>query len=269
MEINNTSLNALVSLFEYFGPSYKHGVESYYYECKDNIKYFKKEILDNLIILQENQKEAYFDKIRYTLNEATNSYLKVDQFEIVNKDYQELLIQWGFPEIAIDELIEKRDSRDYKSLFFELISFELDGKRDYWDLEYRETKGDDWVVMYFKVEWALPVKVIEYFINEINKFIEGLSGIKHDFEVKSNVEKLPNYNKKEQFVILKEMGFFDNKSFLELTSSNKEKILSILLSCHIDYARDLINNNAIKYSKDEKNGIKTATIEKIKKILKQ
>lgn len=86
-------------------------------------------------------------------------------------------------------------------------------------------------------------------------------------QIKNENEKLNKYNKKELFTLLKELNFIESTPFKTYTPDKKEKVLSILLNCHIDYARDLINFNSHKYSNDEKNGIKKSTIDKIKKEL--
>ncbi len=69
---------------------------------------------------------------------------------------------------------------------------------------------------------------------------------------------------KEKFVYLKELGFFDLRQTIELSQNKKERVLSKILGCNIDYARDLIVNNVLKYGKDRKNGIREEMIEKVK-----
>lgn len=74
---------------------------------------------------------------------------------------------------------------------------------------------------------------------------------------------------KEKFVYLKELGFFDLKNIIQLPQNKKEIVISKILGCHIDYARDLITNNALKYSEDGKNGIREETVNKVKDYLNE
>lgn len=121
-----------------------------------------------------------------------------------------------------------------------------------------------------KVPIMSPFQSVKYPVNkEMKKHIEKWLLEKEPLSLNAKSET-PSDNKikkttfKERFVYLRELGFFELKLFKDSTPIKKEKLLSKILDCNIDYARDLIINNIHKYSKDEKNGIKDETIEKVK-----
>ena len=77
------------------------------------------------------------------------------------------------------------------------------------------------------------------------------------------------YSKKEVFVLLREIGLFESKTFLNLPPKKRNFALSILLNSDIDYAKQLYNLNSIKYNEEGQNGIKEKSVNKVKNDLEK
>ena len=102
------------------------------------------------------------------------------------------------------------------------------------------------------------IKIIYYILSDIAKGVvyahklpelkKELNNLTNGIAPTTELETIPNTTKEKgtfhttQFIILKELGFFDLPKFKDLTTKDKGKLLSNLLNMNIDNATDYTEN---------------------------
>lgn len=115
VRIEFTSFNQLLKDLEYNYPLY-HAPLSYYHTWKEDIKYLKIEILDNLLLLPETAKIHYLDRLRYQIKEKQSAAHTSEQ------DYVDLLSKYNTNKKDIIEVIDY-DNKIFKVVRSDVPSF--------------------------------------------------------------------------------------------------------------------------------------------------
>lgn len=117
--IKYSALNQLLKNLQFNYPL-KHSPMSWYYEWKADLKEFKEEVFDNLIVVPESGKRAYLQKMQLKL------YDKKDSAYMTEEDYHKLLAEFGTNDfdiinnISYDLVIFKiihKDPPDYDDMY--------------------------------------------------------------------------------------------------------------------------------------------------------
>ncbi|MBX3105886.1 MAG: hypothetical protein KF877_04600 [Bacteroidetes bacterium] len=68
-QIKDDNFNIFIKSFEYNYPL-EHAPLSYFYQWRDNLSYFKKEVLSNLIHLDQSARKPYLNRLKFELNDT-------------------------------------------------------------------------------------------------------------------------------------------------------------------------------------------------------
>lgn len=240
---------------------YRASAISYYYEFKDTYKTLKREIVENLINLNEDQKRGYFEKIKYEFIEgfdvSLGEYSK--EMEYNEQLYQGILKKFDISPLPINEL--GADLMRYINThqeFYEFMNFEYDHQEiAFMEDQRREKGGGSWFSEFQDFFYTINTQTIFFFLNELTVFIRELE-IKYNLVSSysgSEKDELPNVvtqQDNQKILLLFEIGVIDflDKKF-SLNGNNRR--LAQILHPITDINSDTIRKTIEGYKNDTKN----------------
>lgn len=187
-----------------------------------------------------------------------------DYKKIILKSVKKRLYKCGESIIVKSEII---NLQDYDDIFFSLANYAINTHDDI--KIYIEENGLTKNVKHCLEEIALTcLDYIDCLNNEPELPYDDYNLFKEKNVNKKVDTKSKGYTIKERFAFMNELNMFKG-DFTKFTTDEKERILSIILNCNKDYARDLLTYNANGYSDDKKLGIAKHSIKRVKDELKK
>lgn len=207
-------------------------------------------------------------ELEYLLNQSCKRiYIGILEFEkMQNEDYRKysddsvsitsfLSLKSIVTEFLVGNSIIESEEKKY------VLSFYFSKVKEYLVIiDNIKEAQDSWLAFYSKDEFKVMFVLL---LNWIEEEIQNISKEKNSIETNEITGK-NGYSKKEVFVLLREIGLFESKTFLNLPPNKRNFALSILLNSDIDYAKQLYNLNSIKYNEEGQNGIKEKSVNKVK-----